>query len=257
MYEKELGFAKQVALKAGEVIAQNFFPSAPEKTWKSDNTPLTKTDTAINNMVLEQIVSTFPEHSFLGEEGSSSNLGQTEYVWVCDPIDGTIPYSHGWPCSVFSLALCKDGVPVVAVVNEPFFKRLYTAVKGEGCFLNDSQVHVTEETDWNRVYVGANIGPSSREKSNVLIYNLHAHGVRTVNLACVIYLGMLVASGQLAGVYFPYTNPWDAVTVKLLVEEAGGIVTDWEGKEQRYDRTTNGFIAGSTLLHEKLLSFTK
>ena len=113
---KYLAVALEIGNLAGKMIKGNF-SMEPLIDWKDDNTPVTKTDVAINKMVIEKINSEFPEHSILGEE--EKDLGhKSDYVWVCDPIDGTFPFSHGFQTSTFSLALVKDGKPILGVIGD-------------------------------------------------------------------------------------------------------------------------------------------
>ena len=105
--KKERDFAVDLAKQAGAVMRANFSPGM-KKEWKEDRSPLTVTDTAINRMVIAAVQKTFPEHSVLGEEESTWKEGD-EMVWVCDPVDGTIPFSHGIPLSMFALALVRNG----------------------------------------------------------------------------------------------------------------------------------------------------
>ncbi|MDO8430693.1 MAG: inositol monophosphatase family protein [Candidatus Taylorbacteria bacterium] len=101
--ENYLKLAKEIADESA-VIALKYFGFETEKTWKSDNTPLTQADTEINSLVIKKIQEKYPEHSIQGEEESSKKVG-SKYIWVCDPIDGTMPFSLGLPIFTFSLAL--------------------------------------------------------------------------------------------------------------------------------------------------------
>lgn len=259
MYEKELIFATDLAKKAGEIIKANFRPNgALDAEWKEDDSPLTKTDTVVNEMVVVAVKNAYPDHAVLGEECSSDNLGKTAYVWVCDPIDGTIPFSLGWPCSVFMLALCKDGQPVVAVIYEPYFDRLYTATLGSGCFLNGIKVRVNNITDFSRTYIGFGFAPwYDKEVQMRWVRNMMDKNVRTMLLHSCGYNGMLITSGQLSGLIFQGSSAWDAAPLGLLIEEAGGKFTDLQGNDQRYDTKINGFIASNGVMHEQILSLLR
>ena len=105
-------FAESIARESGAIIRQNF-SLGMTREWKGDGSPLTETDRRINRLVIEKVAGYFPGHSVLGEEESTSEI-LNEFTWVCDPVDGTIPFSHGVPTSVFSLGLCRNGEPIVA-----------------------------------------------------------------------------------------------------------------------------------------------
>ena len=121
---EQLDFAKSLANEAGEVMLQHFQVGVANETKALEgDTPVTVADKAINSMVIEAIKRQYPDHSVIGEE-ESNRRDNAEYTWVCDPIDGTIPYVMGVPTNVFSIAMVdKDGQPVVAVVFDPYMKR--------------------------------------------------------------------------------------------------------------------------------------
>lgn len=254
MYEKELGFAKHLASKAGELIRKNFVAiGSSEKIWKDDNSPLTITDTTINRMVLEAVEKEFPQHTLLGEEGSSTH-NNTEFVWVCDPIDGTIPFSHGWPTSCFSLALCKEGNPVVGVAYDPYMDRLYSAISGGGAFVNSEKIRISNSATWEKNYVSLDLWPTSKFRLENAVPEMIHQGIVTMTLGSAVYQATLVASGNFLAHIFPGKTPWDAAATKIIVEEAGGKVTDLFGNDQRYDKEINGVLLSNGLVHDKLLN---
>ena len=224
------------------------FSLGMKKEWKEDNTPLTITDTKVNALVLNAVQNTYPAHSFLGEEGS--RLVNSEYVWVCDPVDGTVPFSHGWPTFVFSLALTKNGESMLGVIYDPVSDRLLHAEKGTGAFLNGQKISVSKDSNFSKMSLVEVAGeyrlPSIREK-------LTAEGCYLPAFYSCVYAGMLVATGEFAANIYEYDKPWDGAAVKIIVEEAGGKVTDLKGEEQRYDKEINGFIASNGLIHQKLV----
>jgi len=109
-------FAVSLAFQAGKIMKQNFV-TGMQKEWKEDHTPLTKTDLAINELVLDAVRLNYREHGVLAEE--ESNFNGEDFVWVCDPIDGTFPFSHGYPTFTFSLALVKNGKPILGLLFDP------------------------------------------------------------------------------------------------------------------------------------------
>lgn len=125
-HAKYLEFAKSIAYKAGEIMIK-YFKGDNQASYKFDQTIVTKADTEINQYLIQRVKETFPTHSVDGEE---EQFGKSDYVWVCDPVDGTAMYARHIPVAVFSLALVIDGVPVVGVVYDPFTDSLYSATKG-------------------------------------------------------------------------------------------------------------------------------
>ena len=124
-------FAIGLARRAGDLMRANF-SLGTKKSWKEDHSPLTVTDTAINEMVIEAVRDAYPGHAVIGEEESYGDGRLADWTWVCDPIDGTIPFSHGYSTFAFSLGLAHRGESVLGVVYDAMFDRLVVARKGQG-----------------------------------------------------------------------------------------------------------------------------
>lgn len=244
-----LEVAKAVAHEAGGIMLESFDIGTPH-TFKDDYTPLTEVDKQVNAHVLARLGAAFPEHSLLGEEGERAT--DSEYVWVFDPIDGTVPYLRGIPTNVFSLALVKDGEPILGVVYDPYLKRLYQAVKGEGAFLNGVRMATSDHIELSRTYIETDHHRGFKDLD--LFQRLLEKDVRFLSYSSTVYSTMLVAAGQIEGVVYPGTKPWDAAAAKVIIEEAGGTTSDVRGNPQRYDAEINGFICSCTKeYHAKLL----
>jgi myo-inositol-1(or 4)-monophosphatase len=242
--------AHNLARQAGELMRTNF-SRGMTKEWKEDDTPLTVTDTAINELVIQTIAKEFPAHSVLGEEQSNIIEG-AEYTWVLDPIDGTVPFSHGFPVFAFSLALTFGGEVILGVIYDPMMDRLLYAEKGGGAFLNGNPVRVSSRDTLRQTIVEIQSWKDYSPNLNPLKNEIIQMGGQASTMCSVVYAGMLVALGELGGVLFSGTKPWDAAAVKVIVEAAGGKVTDLAGNDQRYDQTVNGLIVSNGVLHEQL-----
>lgn len=248
-YEKELAFAKKLAYEAGEIMKQYFRADQYVET-KKDNTPVTIADKTVNNLVIEKVQSAFPEDGVMGEEASWHT--DSERLWVCDPIDGTIGYTMRIPTSMFSLALVIDGKPVLAVTYNPRVDELYHAVLGEGAFMNSQPIKVSSKA-WGE---DTRITTSSHEgifRSKDLIQELNKQHVYVHALLGLVHQGCLIAEGAIEGRIFLYNGAHDIAAVKLIIEEAGGQVTDLAGNEQRYDQPINGAIMSNGLVHKELV----
>jgi fructose-1,6-bisphosphatase/inositol monophosphatase family enzyme len=255
-YKQYKQFAEDFARRAGAIIKENF-SLGMAKEWKADNTPVTETDLKINSMLIKEVKERSPEHSVNGEEESNMN-GESEYVWVCDPVDGTIPFSHGIPICAFSLALVKSGESVLGVVYDPFQDRLYSAAKGGGAFLNGRRICVSAKKDLKGAAADCEILESSQYDISDLVKHLRLkEGVIATAFCSIIYPSMLVAVGEFAFTIFPFKKPQDGAAVKIIVEEAGGKVTDLFGGEQRYDKEIKGFIASNGILHDRLVELVR
>lgn len=248
-----LDFAKQVALQAGEIMLKHFDTDVAYRE-KQDLSIVTVADEEINTFVIKQIGKTYPEHSVFGEE--ESKIQNSEYSWLCDPIDGTVPYSKGVPVSVFSLALVKNGESIVGVVYDPFMKRLYSASKGNGAFLNDKPIRVNKNTISRHSIIDIEWWP---EASYDIDTPLHEMSVQTacyvLHLGCVVNACCLVASGMYDACVFAGTKgkSVDIAAVKVIVEEAGGKVTDLFGEEQKYYSDIRGAIVSNGVGHEVIV----
>ena len=253
--EEELRFAKDLAIEAGEIMLKFFqIGVASEAKAGEDNTPVTIADKAINSRVIEAIRNRYPDHAVIGEEERYERKG-AEYTWVCDPIDGTIPFVMGIPTNVFSLALVNpEGQPMIAVVYDPYMRRLFFALKGGGAFVNDAPIHVNRVSELDKALIGNSGAQSKVLKAADFKAAVIATCYRPLILSCVIYEAMLVATGQLAASVFPGSGCHDAVTAKLIVEEAGGKVTDIFGHEQRYDLPVKGAIVSNGILHDEIVA---
>jgi fructose-1,6-bisphosphatase/inositol monophosphatase family enzyme len=241
-------FALSIAKQAGKVIRTNF-NMGMKKKWKSNDTPVTVTDTKINSMVIAAVKKNFPSHDVLGEE-ESSRKNNSKYLWVCDPVDGTIPFSHGIPTCVFSLALVVDGKPMLGVIYDPFFDRMVFAEYGKGAFLNGKRTRVNKRGIDNSV-----LDWESHKTARILKEKFPKSLPVTLN--SYIYGGMLVATGELVASVYTWKYAHDAASLKIIIEEAGGETSDIAGHDQRYDGEVNGMLISNGIVHKKLLGILK
>ncbi len=246
-----IDFAIEMGEQAGEIIRTNFVPHMKFES-KEDGSPLTITDTRINRLIIDEVHKEYPEHNILGEEESDQSHS-SEYLWVCDPIDGTIPFSHGLPISTFSLALLKDGVPIVGVIANPFTNRLYSAEQGKGTFCNGASIAVSDMDSLETAMVATEYWQQAPYKALKLVEVLEGMDCHVPILKSIAISGSLVADGQMVGLVFPGNTSWDIAAAKIIVEEAGGMSTDLFGEEQRYDADIRGAILSNGRVHEELV----
>lgn len=252
MEQKYLEFAIDIAYKAKEIILK-YFNEDNGSSYKFDSTIVTKADTDINEYLIKRVKDTFPTHSVDGEE---DKFGSSNYVWVCDPVDGTAMYARHIPVAVFSLALVIDGEPTVGVVYDPFTDSMYSAIKGKGAYKNDIKINVNDiSLDDMRSVSNFDMWP----KSEYNIYDsIKELGKRTyfVSIGSVVRACMCVASGDFNLSIFPGTEHknCDIAAAKIIVEEAGGKVTDLFGHNQRYDKDINGAVISNGKIHDEIVS---
>ncbi len=252
-----LSFALDLARDSGAIMRQNFIMGM-KKEWKSDATPLTETDTKIHELVSASIKKTFPDHALMSEEAcADENCETAEFVWICDPVDGTHNFSHGIPTATFMLSLSKNGEAIISVIYDPFMDRMYYAEKDKGAFLNGKEIHVAKNESIKKSVIGlgkwndgvANLFPVAEELRN--------HGVRLVTGLSIGYMGALVAAGEFTATLFGGKDPHDMVAIDLLVREAGGKTTDLFGEVKQSYEKVNGQLASNGLVHEEILSIIK
>lgn len=246
--KKQKDFALDLAREAGDIIQQYFRSDEDEKQWKNDDTPVTIADKKINDLVKKRVEETFPDHGFLGEEGGEPD-GQ-KYVWVCDPIDGTRAYSRGIASSTFSLALVKDGEPVLGVVYQPFLSEMYFAVKDQGAFCNGEKIEVSRVSQPDHKTLIAAPAFKDRAHFNIddKLKSYSKLGVNIYNYGSAAYNAILVARGSADMTFFPWSSVWDIAAAKVIIEEAGGHTSDIEGNDQNYDSEIRGFIGTNGVL---------
>jgi len=250
-----LTFAKNLAKDAGNIMLEHFKPGI-DRVIKADSTPLTIADTQINQLVIDKVMAAYSTHSVMGEE-DSSEITNTEYVWVCDPIDGTTPYTFGVPTSMFSLALVKDGVPIVAVLYDPYMQRMFEATLDSPTLLNGSSINVNANSQLSDCYISAYASQFGFVNAAGLLGAVLSSGSKSFNYICITYESILVALGSTAGAYFPGKTAWDIAAVKLIVEQAGGKVTNLKGAEQRYDGQIYGAIVSNGKIHDQLVDLVR
>ena len=248
-------FAKEIANEAGKIMLK-YFNREKGEYYKEDNTVVTKADNEINRYLIEKVKEKFPTHAVDGEE---EKFGNSKYIWVCDPIDGTCPYAKDIPISVFSLALVINGESLLGVVYDPFMKNMYSAVKGEGAFLNDKKMLT------NKILLGDKKSVSNFDNWSNSPYNIYPVvselGKKTyfLSIGSVIRACMCVATGKFNFAIYPGTKNknCDIAAVKVIVEEAGGKVTNLFGEEQKYNTDIKGAIVSNGLVHDEVIKVIK
>lgn len=249
MYEKELQVAKDIAYKAGKTMLE-YFDADQGLDHKDDGSVVTIADKAINRMVIDELEKNFDD-GVIGEEESTSEYGPGR-KWICDPIDGTKAFVIGVPTSTFSLALVIDGLPVLGVVYDPFLDRLYHAIRGHGSYCNEVKLRVSAN-NLKGHYVGVSSDNAGLVEGKEIIKRLLGVGAKLDTTHGAVYKSCLVAHGRTVGYIEPRVNPHDVAAVHILVEEAGGRVTGYDGKKLDYTKQFKGVIVSNKVVHAGLL----
>jgi len=252
------GFAKvaeEIAREAGELLRE-FYHRGVRTEYKGDVDLVTEADRASEKLIVERLHEALPEHGVYGEEGTRHGL-EREFRWYIDPLDGTTNFAHGFP--VFCVVLgCErraaglkpeeDGEMVAGVIYDPLRDEMFSASRGGGAWLNGEAIHVSRADKLQESLVATGFPSHKRHVSpNVHFYQqftLRSHGVRRAGSAALDMA--YVACGRIEGFWEFHLNPWDTSAGYLLVEEAGGKVTHFDGGKFTLDSrevlATNGLI---------------
>lgn len=248
MYDAELDFAKTLAHESGRIMLQMF--GKAQTSWKSDNTPVTEADIAINELVISKVKAAFPKDGILGEE--ASYMPERPRKWVVDPIDGTQPYDAGMPLSTFCLGLVVDSTPVLGVVYDPFQDILYSGRTGQGAFANNERISVSSSGNLDSEYcfTSSRMNGLSSGTANDILANA---GMKVFNIRSIAYSLMNLACGKSVAVIGGKSHPWDLAAAMVILNEAGGRMTDFEGSALSYDYSENGFLATNGIIHSQIV----
>jgi myo-inositol-1(or 4)-monophosphatase len=242
-----------IAVLAGGVMKSYFTHFGMERVVKTDTTPLTKADVEINELVIDHIRKLSTEVDIIGEEASD----RTASPWqiMCDPVDGTFPYTWGMPVSTFMLGLMYERKPVMGIIYDPFTDRMYYAERGKGAWMNEMPLRVSSTSvREDRPVVGFVSWPGCPYNVLKVCQYLEEHGVTLVNFCSIGYIEAAVATGEFAGTIFPGTSHHDTAPGHIIVEEAGGKVTDVFGKELHYSNNQiDGHIMSNGHLHDLMV----
>ena len=250
-----LNFAIQTAREAGRVLAEKF-GRALQVSNKGDIDLVTEADIAAERLIVERIRSYHPRHAILAEESGETALeGQpSEFKWIIDPLDGTTNYAHGYPCFCVSVALEQAGEIVVGVVYDPVREELFAAERGGGATLNGRRVRVSEVEEMNGAMVCTGFPYDVRDRGDFARhfrnFIMRAQAVRRDGSAALDLA--YVACGRFDGFWEEGLRAWDVAAGKLLVEEAGGRVSRYDGSP--FSVYAPPILASNGLMHEAMMS---
>ena len=247
--------AREAALKAGETLMDRF-RQAMRVSFKGRGNIVTDVDTAVEQEIFALLRREFPDMGLLGEESSGVRADEG-YVWIVDPLDGTRNYASGLPFFSVVVGLALDGEPLVGVNYDPVRGDLYQAERGKGAFLNGNPIHVSEKSGMSDCIIGMDLSVDDEGAANGLeVVRSFWPGVQTARIMGSAALGISYAAAGHTDLYFHHRlEPWDQVAGLLLVEEAGGVVTDRTGR--RAGLYSDGLIASNAVLHTEFMRRTE
>lgn len=248
-----LEVATQIAYEAGEIVRDGF-GQPQDVTFKGEVNPVTETDRASEAHIVQRLREAFPDHHILAEEEGGDALHTPVAIWIIDPVDGTNNFAHSFPHIGISIALVVEGEPHVGVIYDPLRDELFAAQRGDGATLNGDPIHVSTLTRLAESFLATGFPYDRRvaEDNNVSRFDhflRRSQGVRRAG-AAVLDLAY-VACGRFDGFWERGLSPWDVAAGILIIQEAGGWVTDFEGTPLPLEGEQ--IVASNGAIHEAML----
>src|SRR5215475_12703658 len=240
-----------IAREAGALLMEHF-DAHVKVEYKGEADLVTVADRKSEALIRERIREHWPAHDILGEEGGLKDTG-SDYRWYVDPLDGTTNFAHGFPVFCVSISLEFKGKRIAGAIYDPTRDELFAAELGSGAYLNQQRMHVSTTANLAESLVATGFPSHKRHKNpNIFFYHqitLHTHGVRRAGSAALDLC--CVACGRFDGFWEFNLNPWDTAAGVLIVEEAGGKVTDFRGGP--FQLNSRETLASNGLVHSALL----
>jgi len=264
MASENSDFAAQAAVIAREAgaLVLSYFKRGVKTEYKGEGEVdlVTEADRASEKLIVERLSARFPDHDIVGEEGTRTIGGSGGYRWYVDPLDGTTNFAHGYPVFCVSLGLervtseGKRGELIAGVIYDPTRDELFSATRGRGAQLNGTPIHVSRTKTVGESLIATGFPSKKRHQNpNIHFYHeitLHSHGVRRAGSAALDLA--YTACGRFDGYWEFNLNPWDTSAGILMVEEAGGKVTQYNGAPFEI-RTPREILASNGLIHQELI----
>jgi len=234
--KNRLGRVEQISTKTGEIDL------------------VTIADRESEELIKSAIREEYPDHSILAEESGGEYPNDSEYLWVIDPLDGTTNFAHSFPVFSVSIALQREGKTILGAVYNPLYEEFFFAERSGGSFFNDRPIRVSKVKTLDQSLLVTGFSYDRRERADHYLgifkaFMMRCHGVRRLGSAALDFCS--VACGRLEGYWEENLKPWDTAAGWLILEEAGGCVTDFSGGPYSIDKkqvlATNGHI------HEEVL----
>ena len=242
----------EIAREAGALL-MSYFEQHVKVEYKGDADLVTIADRKSEALIRERIRKQWPTHDVLGEEQGLVDTG-SDYRWYVDPLDGTTNFAHGFPVFCVSMALEYKGRRIAGVIYDPTRDELFAAEQGSGAYLNQQRISVSKISNLAECLVGTGFPSHKRHKNpNIFFYHqitLRTHGVRRAGSAALDLCN--VARGRFDGFWEFNLNPWDTAAGVLIVEEAGGRITDFSGGP--FQLNSRETLASNGLVHSALLN---
>lgn len=252
-YDEHLHIAVEAAKSAGTIIQEQFGSSLQLQIKQNRRDIVTNVDLASESEIFRILKNRFPSIPFLSEETANSDISN-DPLWVIDPLDGTSNFIRGIELFTIAIALCVEAVPVVAVVYNPISHKLYTAQKGRGAFLNDHRISISDVASLEESTITMNMSYNNKERE-IILENIK-HVLFKIDGLRMFFSSehelCLVAEGSSDAAVMYETHPWDVAAGCLIIQEAGGRVSNWAG--ENWKLTDRHCLGSNGNIHQVLLS---
>lgn len=220
---------------------------------------VTEVDTRVQGMLCTALTSLYPDIQFMGEEKDNSGIDFEQPVWILDPVDGTTNLIHRFPGSCISLGLSFHREVQAGIIYNPYHGELFFARRGRGAFLNGAPIHVRDTASLSRSLVSAGTSPYHHEFAEAIFRQmqnvfLRAQDIRRIGSAAIELA--YIACGRLDAYFEPLLNPWDFAAGLVILQEAGGRITDYDGASVTPERAVP-ILATNGRIHEELMGVLK
>lgn len=263
---KYSNFIRESLEEVAEIARANFGKVSVMVKEGDNNQVLTETDIAIGKKLIVKITQAFPEHNIIDEEAGVID-NDSKYTWVIDPIDGTSNFANGVPTYGIMLGLLENDIPIAGGIALPEFSEIYTAEKGEGAFCNGEKIEVSSEKELKNILLAYNIDghsedPEFTRKECALLAEIVLN-VRNLRDSGSVFDLAMTTQGKYGAHLNRSSKVWDNVAQQIIIEEAGGVYTDFFGKTIDYSNILNDaqrnftFCAASPEIHKQLIVTTK
>lgn len=256
MMHPMLNIAIQGARSASRTILRYFDQlDKVEVSEKEKNDYVTQVDKLSEEIIITEIQKAYPRHAIIAEENGKLNSSNDEYCWIIDPLDGTRNFMHGFPQFSISIALMKKNVLELGMVYDPIRQELFTATRGQGAYLNSRRLRVSPAKKFSSTLIGTGFPFCDKDDTERYLKKFqtvftHCGDIRRAGSAALDLA--YVAAGRLDGYWEAGLEIWDIAAGVLMIKEAGGIVTDFQGAENYLD--SGDVIAGNLKSQKELFT---
>lgn len=253
-FNKEMKLAQTVVKKSGKILLEYFRQESLARYAKIGKDFATEADLASEKLIVDMILKRFPDHNILAEEGGNHNR-DSNYLWLIDPLDGTLNFASGLQTWATMVALQYQGKIVLSVIYLPFLKDFCTVQQDKGTYINGKRVMMTGGSDVDSWVYFCGIRSYNKPKTKRIFQKTRNLTSNISMIGSIGAGGIFLASNRIDAIIADWNNPWDMAPAYLTIKEAGGTITDFSGKP--WTLSSESFMASRPKIHPTLMKLTK